>query len=114
RGAGIIIVPMCSPEMHSFRTYADLLLRHEEGTASVLCNCIVENNNSFSSVIAVTPDGRSLQPAIELRESKETVVVFEIDLKELAPHRKSPLSEKGAIGNRLFYSVQRMTNGYTL
>ena len=115
RGPGLLIVPMCSPEVHSFRTYADLLLRREEGTATILCNCIGETGAvGFSSVITVLPDGRSLQPALELRDNAEAVAVFELDLKGLAPHKKSRIGERGAVGNRYLYDVQTMPDGFGL
>ena len=39
-GGGVFIVSMCSPDVHSFRNWADEALRIENGTATVLCNCI--------------------------------------------------------------------------
>lgn len=115
KGPGLLVVPMCSPEVHSFRTYADLLLRREQGTASILCNCISETGAvGFSSVITVLPSGRSLQPALELHENKEAVAVFELDLKSLAPHRKAKFGEKAAVGNRYIYNIQTLPDGFGL
>ncbi len=104
-GGGVFIVSMCSPDVHSFRNWADEALRIENGTATVLCNCIGGEAAGQSGVIAVVPGGKSFKPAFELPDSEEAVAVFEINCKHLAPPKKTSLNFKSSLGKRHFYSL---------
>jgi predicted amidohydrolase len=105
KGGGIFIVPMCSRDISSFHSWADNALRLENGTATVLCNCVGAKEVSVgqSGVVAVVPGGKSLQPAFSLSDSKEAVAVFEIDCKQLAPPKKTNPDYRFPLGRRSFY-----------
>lgn len=113
-GAGIFIVPMCSPETNTFRVYADTLLRSEHGTATVLCNCVGELAEGRSGVIAMIPGGRRLHPAVELTDHEEGVAVFELDLRHLAPPKKTVPTINPPVGKRSKYILQAATEGTRL
>jgi predicted amidohydrolase len=105
KGGGIFIVPMCSADVHSFRGWADDALRLENGTATVLCNCVGQGSVGQSGLVAVTPDGKPFKSAFDLPDSKEAIAVFEIDLKQLAPPKKTLPTFKFPLGKRYFYSL---------
>ena len=105
KGGGIFIVPLCSPDMNSFRGWADNLLRLENGTATVLCNCVGESSAGKSGVVAIVPDGKPFSSAFELSYKEEATAVFEIDLKHLSPPKKTKSGMKLSIGERYIYRV---------
>lgn len=114
KGPQVFVVPMCSPHMLTFRTYADALLRTEGGTATILCNCVGGNAAGQSAVIAVVPGGQPLQPALELTNSKEQVGVFEIDCNSLSPPKKTPVRKKWPVGKRYKYLLNTSPEATTL
>ena len=87
---GFFVVPMCSPDVSMMRTFADTLLRADAGRASVLCNAADEFSIGNSCLMAVTPTGRLLEPAIELPRTGEFLLVFDLDCSRLVPPRKTP------------------------
>lgn len=106
RGGGIFIVPMCSPDIYSFLGWADAALRLENGSATVLCNCVGEGAAGQSGVVAVAPDSRPFNPAFAFPDSKEAIAVFELDCQQLAPPKKTNPSFKFPLGRRYFYSLE--------
>lgn len=108
KGGGIIIVPMCSRDINSFYGWADNALRLENGTATILCNCIGSKEVSAgqSGVVAVIPNGKSFQPAFSMSDSKESVAIFEIDCKQLAPPKKTNPDYRYPLGKRSFYLLR--------
>jgi len=93
-GGGLFLVPMSSPDVMSFLGWADALLRLPGGTATVLCNCVGEFAKGQSGVVAVNPGGKPFQAAFELSTTKEQVAVFEIDMQNLSPPKKTPTKQK--------------------
>jgi hypothetical protein len=87
---GVYFVPMCSPDVTTLRTFADSLLRAEAGRACVLCNSYGTLSSGNSAVMAVTPTGRALEPAIEIPRDGEFLLVFDLDCNRLVPPRKTP------------------------
>ena len=103
---GMYIVPMCSREVTTLRTYADTLLRADGGRAVVLCNAVGEFAGGSSCVMAVTPGGRLLQPALELSESDEQLAIVELDYSQFAPRRKTSVTTRSAVGARRKYNIR--------
>lgn len=87
---GLFVVPMCSPDVTTLRTYADSLLRAESGRACLLCNAQGALSAGNSAVMAVTPTGRALEPAIEVPRDGEFLLAFGLDCDRLVPPRKTP------------------------
>jgi predicted amidohydrolase len=110
KGGGIFIVPMCSPDVHSFRGWADSALRLEDGTATVFCNCIGGEAVGQSGVVAVVPRGKPFKSAFDLPESEEAVAVFEIDCNHLAPPKITNPDFKFPLGKRFYYSLITATD----
>ena len=81
------------------------MLRIENGTATVLCNCVGQGAVGQSGVIAVTADGKPYKSAFDLPDTKEAIAIFEIDLKQLSPPKKTIPSYKFPLGKRYFYSL---------
>jgi hypothetical protein len=113
-GGGIALVPMCSPEIYSFRGWADMLLRLDKGAATVLCNCVDQNAKGQSGVTAVVPDGRPFKSAFSLPESEEAVALLELDCLSLAPPKITNLDFKYPLGERHTYALQMMPEGLDL
>lgn len=105
KGGGIFIVPMCSSDIESFRGWADDLLRLESGTATVLCNGYGKLGVGQSSLVVMEPNGKPFKPAFELPKNRETVAVFELDLRRLAPPKKTSLEPAYPLGKTFFYSL---------
>jgi len=114
RGGGLFLVPMCSPDVMSFRGWADTLLRLEGGTATVLCNCVGGGSKGQSSVVVSNPSGKPFQAAFEMSTNREEVSVFEIDLQHLAPPRKTSRRTTYALGRRFLYELQTVPGGIRL
>jgi hypothetical protein len=110
-GGGLFIVPMCSPDVMSFRGWADMLLRLEGGTATVLCNCVGGGAKGQSAVVAVNPGGKPFQAALELSATKEQIAVFEVDLQYLALPKKTSAAAKFPLGRRWVYDLEPMLEG---
>jgi hypothetical protein len=87
---GFFVVPMCSPDVSTLRTYADSLLRSTHGRACILANATDVFSAGNSCVMAVTPTGKLLEPAIELPREGEFVLVVDLDCGHLVPPKKSP------------------------
>lgn len=104
-GGGIFIVPMCSPDVHSFRGWADAALRLENGTATVLCNSVGGDSVGQSGVIAVVPRGKPFKSAFDLPDAEEAIALFEIDCKHLAPPKKTQPDFRFPLGRRYFHSL---------
>jgi predicted amidohydrolase len=105
KGGGIFIVPMCSPDVHSFRGWADAALRLENGTATVLCNCVGGEAVGQSGVVAVVPRGKPFKSAFDLPESEEAIAVFDLDCNHLAPPKVTNPDFKFPLGKRFYYSL---------
>lgn len=88
---GFLVAPMCSPDVTTMRTYSDSLLRADSGRACLLCNAHDTFAVGNSSVMAVTPTGKALEPAIEISREGEYLLLFELSCDSLAPPRKTPL-----------------------
>jgi len=114
RGGGIYVTPMCSPDIATFRVMADALLRVEEGTATILCNCVGQDVAGGSSVVAVVPDRRPLKPAIELSDREEGIAIVQIDCANLAPAKKTPVHGKWPLASRVIYDVELIPGGLQL
>jgi predicted amidohydrolase len=97
KGGGIFIVPMCSPDIHSFRGWADAALRLENGTATVFCNCVGGEAVGQSGLVALVPHSKPFEPALNLPISDEAVAVFELDCKHLASSHKADPTKKGPV-----------------
>jgi hypothetical protein len=93
----IYVVPMCSPDNQTFRTYADTALLEDGGRAVILCNCTGERWAGASSLFAVTPAGVRLLPAYELPKNKEGFAFFELDCEHLVLPRRSTKSTRSAL-----------------
>ncbi len=94
---GFLVAPMCSPDITTMRTYSDSILRAESGRACLLCNAHDTLAVGNSSVMAVTPTGKALEPAIEVPREGEHLLVFELNCDSLAPPRKSPLHTRSPL-----------------
>jgi hypothetical protein len=104
---GLYLVPMCSPDLATLRTYADVLLRAEGGSASILCNAVGKFSTGQSCVMSVTAAGERLRPALELDSAKEQVSVFEIDCDRLVMPKKSQINTKPPLGKRFHYDIDQ-------
>jgi len=104
---GLYLVPMCSPDLATLRTYADVLLRADGGSASILCNAVGQMSAGQSCVMAVTAAGERLRPALELDALKEQISVFEIDCDRLVMPRKSQIGTKPPLGKRFHYDIDQ-------
>ena len=98
RGGGVFVVPMCSPDMQTFRVWADSCLRLDGGAATVLCNCIggsaVGGSGLVASGLDLVASGLDKESlAFELPHSSEAVTVVELDCKHLAITRKGLLDD---------------------
>lgn len=103
---GVIIAPMDSPDVDTFRAHADSLLRSELGMAVLLANCVGEGACGRSAVYAVTADGTSLRPAVELSTAGEAAAVCEIRCNHLAPPRKTIPGQVEGLGKRYVYTIK--------
>ncbi len=111
KNAGLFIIPMCSPDITTLRTYADVLLRSDSGRAVILCNSVDDFAVGGSCVMAVAPNAGRLIPAFEIADRKEAIAVFEIHCDHLAARRKTSLTAKGPIGKHLIYDVDSGPEG---
>lgn len=105
KGGGVFIVPMCSSDVNSFRGWASDALRLENGTATVLCNCVGDEAAGQSGIVAVVSSGKPFKSAFDLPETEEAVAIFEIDCKRLAPPKVTSPYLKYPLGKRRAYSL---------
>lgn len=110
-GGGVFVVPMLSPDMNTFRVWADVALRLEGGTASVLTNCIGSTAAGNSCVVAAVPGNKPLQPALELPSSEEAVAVFELDCDRLTSPAKVIPVLNPPLRKRYQYDLRSMAYG---
>jgi hypothetical protein len=110
----IHIVPMCSPENHTFRTYADTTLLEGGGRATFLCNCVGEKWAGASSLFAVTPTGVRLLPAYELTSNKESFVFFELDCNHLILPKRSTKNTRSALSRIHVYNLEPAGDGFEI
>lgn len=110
---GVIVSPMCSPDMDTFRIHSDYLLRNEQGMAVLLANCIGEGACGRSAIHAVTAEGTTLHPALELPEV-EAAAVCEIRCNHLVPPRKTVPGLPEALGRRHVYTIRSAGDALTV
>lgn len=102
---GVVFVPLSSPDIITFRAYADILLRARYGRAVVLCNALGHNAVGGSSVIAMSRGATILDPAVVLSSHQESVAVVEVDCANLSPPRKTPVPVRAAIGSCTYFHI---------
>jgi hypothetical protein len=104
-------VPMCSPDMNTFRTYADTVLWENGGRAVFLCNCVGGIASGGSALFAVTPNGARLQPVFSLTNNTEGVAYVDLHCDRLVPPRRSGQEPVVAVGRVFSYDVQTSSAG---
>ncbi|MEK6334467.1 MAG: hypothetical protein AABM67_05930 [Acidobacteriota bacterium] len=110
----IHLVPMCSPDNQTFRTYADTTLLEDGGRATLLCNTVGERWPGASSLYAITPTGVRLQPAYELTSNKESVVFFELDCNNLVLPKRSTKATKSPLARIHVYNLDLVGDDFSL
>jgi predicted amidohydrolase len=104
-GAGIVVVPMCSPQFPPLGAYVDSLLRDEaEGTAVLVVNCIGDFAG-LSALYAVTRLGEAATPVLQLSPSAEGVFVAEVFLDNLSPKRITTPGVGDSVGAKWQYDL---------
>lgn len=99
------ITSMCSPDITTFRTYADTILWEEGGRAIILCNCAGEQFAGRSSLFAVTPGGSRLKSALEIPHRQEGLLVFELDVNHLVLPKRTTPTTKSPIGKVFAFDI---------
>src|SRR4029077_16422215 len=107
---GMYLAPMCTPEMDTLRSSAELLMRAEGGRACVLCNSFDKFSVGTSSVLATTPTGQRQKPEILLPPTGEHLLVFEVDFEHLVLPKRTPLKSYTSIGTRYRYNIATAGN----
>lgn len=107
----IYLVPMCSPENHTFRAHADAILGEKENRAVLLSNCLPPAGAGASSLFAVTPGGSRLRPAYELPPSRECFAVLELDCSHLTLPRRTTKETKSCLKTVNVYSLDTTPAG---
>jgi hypothetical protein len=104
---GVVLVPMCSPDLDTFRTYADTMLWEDAGRAVVLCNCTGSAFAGSSALFAVTPGGQRLKPALQLSPSREGVAVVNLDCSCLNIPRRTTQTARSPVEGVTVYDLGR-------
>jgi predicted amidohydrolase len=102
----IHLVPMCSPETTTFRTYADTVLWEAGGRAVFLCNCVGANAAGGSALFAVTPTGARLRPVVSLTNNNEGIACIELYCDRLVPPKRTSKEPRVAVGQVYQYDIQ--------
>ncbi|HEX8650589.1 MAG TPA: hypothetical protein VF708_07090 [Pyrinomonadaceae bacterium] len=99
------LTSMCSPDINTFRTYADTILWEEGGRAVILCNSGGDQFAGNSSVFAVAPGGARLKPALDIPHRQEGLLIFELDVDHLVLPKKTTPTTKSPIGKAFAYGI---------
>lgn len=106
---GVVITPMCSPDMDDFRVHANALRRRSrKGIATVLCNCIGGPMRGESEVILTTvesPEERAGFAPVSLSSGLEECVTVEVDLDHLILPVGKTKDTKVALGATRYYEI---------
>jgi hypothetical protein len=114
RGGGLFLISMCSPDVISFRGWADTLLRLPGGTATIMCNCVGQSVAGQSGVVAVDATAHPFQTVFELSENREQVAVFEIECRHLSVPTRTRKDMVFPVGARQFYDLDVSSDGTRL
>jgi len=107
----LYIIPMCSPDVSTFYTYADVLLGEEGGKAILICNCKDKMNNGSSSLFSITPKGKRMQPSFDLGDKREMIACFEFDLSKMVLPRRTSIKSSPALGKLFQYEIVENIGG---
>jgi len=110
----IHLVPMCSRDMLTFRTYADTLLGEQGGRAVFLCNAVGQGAAGASSVFALTIGGARLIPAVQMSEVDEELAIVCLDCAQLHLPKRTALTTKPPIREVHRYGIRTSTSGIAI